>query len=163
MAEESLDRSDGLASVVSRAVCLSIGCVVGLHLAVAIDDGIQAAIRRLTGNLSGNVQFFGVVSVICVLLMAMGSRIYCRWFERYAVSPVVRLLSGTLMMFLIYYISTGPSRWGLQTWGSSTSMVWLMLSTILATCPVVVFEAWLTGSRGLTEQDVPDLSELDPE
>lgn len=149
-----------------HAVCLSIGCVVGLHLAIAIDDGIEAAIRRSTGNVYAAMQFYAVVSIISVLLMAVVGRVFRRWLGPSMVSPTARLLSGVLLAFSFYYISTGPSRWGLQTWGSTASMVWLVLSAVLATCLTVVTEAWLMGSRGFTEQETfesaPDLSESGP-
>ena len=48
---------------------LAIGCVVGLNLSAAVDEGLESAIRRTIVDPFAALSFFTVVAIVCTLVV----------------------------------------------------------------------------------------------
>lgn len=129
-----------------RAVCFSIGCVIGLNLSVALDDGVKNAARRTTIDPLTAVSFFTAVSLVCLLLVSIWKWLRSRFLQRYHPNAAICLGCGFLLT-----LTWCALLWIAETFGVIN--IRAMLVTLCIATPVVVeVEAYVVRfTRNVTE------------
>ncbi|MBL8813125.1 MAG: hypothetical protein JNM43_23355 [Planctomycetaceae bacterium] len=117
---------------------LAIGCVVGLNVSVAVDEGIDRTIRRTTVDPYGAIAFFTIIAAVGSFGVWLWTMIRRRVFRKYYAPAPIRFVSGVLLAFFSYQILMFAERHSIDFLTAAS------LSLFVATIVVVECEAFVT-------------------
>lgn len=100
------------------AISFSIGCVTGLNLSVALDEGVANAIRRTTIDPIAAVAFFLCVSVVCVSVVGTWKLIRSHLLSKCRTTTSISFASGLTLTFASYLVALYAERSGFDFIGS---------------------------------------------
>ena len=109
---------------------LAIGCVVGLNLSAAVDEGLESAIRRTIVDPFAALSFFTVVAIVCTLVVWVWTAIRRHVLPKYYAPAPVRFATGVVLAFTSYQIMMYAERTGADF--LAAFCVSLVVSTFLA-------------------------------
>ena len=126
------------------------GTTVGLHIGVALDQGVNAPFERTLSNPIGALQFFavfGLGTLACTFLYRVP-----RWFllGRHRIWAYSAFLSGVLIVCLAFSLTVAFQRLGVYTPigpPSVQNLGVLIATAALSICVGVEFEAFLARLR----------------
>jgi hypothetical protein len=124
-----------------HAFSFSIGCVAGLNLSVALDEGVANAIRRTTMDPYAAIAFFTCVSVVCVLVVGTLKLIRSRLLSKCHTTTSISFASGLALTFASYLVALYAERSGFDSIGS------MVVALVGTTVVVVELEALVLHFR----------------
>ena len=151
-----------------RALCFAGGCILGVHLGVAVEDGASAAFQRTWIDPAGAFVHLTTLSLICISFAAAWKWIRGRIFRKYVATADARFVAGLVTTSAFYLLATFLSRQllGLSTtlnaspwWEVCLAGVLLVVTLVAVELEVYwsyirsrIFDVWRsqrrTGSRG---------------
>ncbi len=144
-----------------RFLCFAGGCILGVHLAVALTDGPVEAIRRTTSDPANAMSFFTIGVAICFAATTGCKILRRRLFSDYAATPMSRFAIGLILVILFAILGELMSvvaRPIAATMNSIVADIWRRSTLFLTLLVATVFAVELEGIlvRFLTRVQVPD-------
>jgi hypothetical protein len=131
-----------------------MGCTLGMHAGVAIEDGVAAAIDRTSSGPWSALVFFTAVSVVCILLTSLWKLVRRQMFGDYVATVGARFASGTLLTAAFYLIE---SRLEQAKWAPQGGAIWwaqfVCALIVVTVCAVELEAGWTRLRTGAAEGD----------